>query len=148
MLKKTVQYEDFNGDKQTEVLYFNLNKSELLELEMSMAGGLEQFMNSIMETNDMSEMFRQFKRIVLAAYGVRSDDGKRFMKSPELLEEFTQTAAYDAFFMELVQDENVAADFIKGVIPKDLKLQMEQLQDQDKPKSFPTPPSPPTPPSQ
>ena len=62
------------------------------------------------------------------AYGIKSDDGKRFMKSDQLREEFSQTAAYDALFMELATNDDAAATFIKGVVPKDFLKEMEKVQ--------------------
>lgn len=148
MLKKTVTYEDFDGATQSEDIYFNLSKSELMEMEVSYPGGLEQHMKKVMASNNNPELFRVFKDIILASYGVKSDDGKRFMKSPELVEEFTQTAAFDSFFMELVTDEGVAAEFVKSVIPGDMRQQVEQEEMKQKTAEIMVPPTPPVPPTQ
>ncbi len=48
------------------------------------------------------------------AYGQKSDDGKRFIKSEQLREEFSQTAAYSTLFMELAMDDNAAVIFLEG----------------------------------
>ena len=61
-----------------------------------------------------------FKDLVLKAYGVKSDDGRRFIKSKELSEEFAQTEAYSQIFMELATDADAAAKFVNGIIPADL----------------------------
>lgn len=136
MLKRDITYEDFNGDKVTDTYYFNLTRSEIIELEVGYKGGLEQALKRIIAAQDNKQLFAEFKRIVLLAYGEKSDDGKRFIKTPELREAFSQTAAYDALFMELATNDDAAATFIKGVIPRD----MSEPQVQDKPTS--PPPSP------
>lgn len=120
MLKKNVTYEDFNGDSVTETFYFNLSKAELLELEVGFQGGLAETIQKIVKTNDNKTLFDIFKKIVLMSYGVKSDDGRRFIKDDTLREEFMQTAAFDAIFMELATNDKAAADFINGIVPKDI----------------------------
>lgn len=121
MLKQEITYEDFNGNIVTETLYFNMTKSELIEFEASYDGGVEETIRKIVETKDKRALIEQFKKIILVSYGVKSEDGKRFIKTPELRDEFTQTAAYDALFMLLASDDVAAAAFITGVLPKDLQ---------------------------
>lgn len=125
MLKRSITYEDFNGEKTTEVFYFNLNKSELIELESTYKAGLGETLQRIIEANDNAAIVKEFKRLILASYGVKSEDGKRFIKTDQLREEFTQTAAYDALFMELATDENAATIFIAGIMPKDMQPALE-----------------------
>lgn len=120
MLKKNITYEDFNGDTVSEPFYFNLTKSEMIELEVEYEGGLGNTLQRIVESTDSNSLIKEFKKLILASYGVKSDDGKRFIKSDELREQFTQTAAYDALFLELAQDAGAAEKFIKGVLPKDM----------------------------
>lgn len=120
MLKRNITYEDFNGDTVTETFYFNLSRTELINLEVEMDGGLKRFLERIVEEEDAKALIEQFQKIVLLSYGERSADGKRFIKNDELREAFTQTAAYDALFMELATDANAAADFVTGIIPANL----------------------------
>lgn len=119
MFKRDVTYEDFDGEKVTETFYFNLTKSELIELEVNYEGGLREALERIIKSKDNKLLVAEFKRIVLLSYGIKSDDGKRFIKNDKLREEFAQTAAYDSLFMELATNDGSAADFIKGVVPKD-----------------------------
>lgn len=121
MLKKTVTYTDFDGAQQTEDVYFNLSKAELIETELSAEGGSFQTeLQTIIDSKDPKVIIGAFKTLLSKAYGVRSADGKRFIKSPELFEEFTQTAAYDALFTELATDGEAGAAWVRGVIPTDL----------------------------
>ena len=82
MLKREIKYEDFNGENVSEVVYFNISKPELIELEVEFNEGYGKMLERIIETKDNRELIKRFKEIVLLAYGVKSDDGRRFMKSP------------------------------------------------------------------
>lgn len=121
MLKRTIDYEDFNGDKVSEVFYFNLTKSELIELDVGYEGGIGKVFERIVEAKDQESVIREFKKFILASYGIKSDDGKRFVKNEQLRDEFTQTAAYDALFMELAVDADKGSEFIIGVLPRDFQ---------------------------
>ena len=129
MLKRPITYTDFNDEEQTDVVYFNLSKSELLELELSSEGGLGNALTKIIEAKDHATLVEWFKKVILGAYGEKSADGKKFTKSDELRKEFSQTAAYEALFMELASSEDAAAAFINGIVPKDMAelLESEKL---------------------
>ena len=103
MIKETITYEDYNGEKQTEDFYFNLNKAELTELNFSTEGGLETRIRRIMNERDNKAIMAMFKEIILKAYGKKSDDGKRFIKSQELRDEFEQTEAYSVLLMSFFE---------------------------------------------
>lgn len=120
MIKKTVTYTDYNKVERTENFYFNLSKAEVLEMEMSTAGGMAESIQKIIDAKDTPAIIRVFKDLVLKAYGVKSDDGRRFIKSKELSEEFSQTEAYSQIFMELATNADEAAKFVNGIVPADL----------------------------
>ena len=120
MLKKTITYVDFNGDEASEEFLFHLSKAELVELEMSYEGGLTEQMKRIAAAYDGKAIISEFKKIILNSYGKRSADGKRFIKNQALRDEFESTEAYSTLFMELVTDAEKAAEFVRGIIPKDL----------------------------
>lgn len=119
MLKETIKYTDFNGVEREEDFYFNLTKAEITEMEMSVDGGLVERINKIVQAKDAKEIVKIFKTIVLDAYGEKSADGRRFIKTPELREAFSQTMAYSNLFMELATNDIKAAAFIKGIMPKE-----------------------------
>ncbi len=144
MLKRPITYEDFNGNKVTETHYFNMTESELIETELGTEGGWEAGIKRIVESDNRPKIIAEFKKLILAAYGKKSDDGKRFVKSQELRDEFAQTAAYNALFMELISNDKAGADWIKGVMPKGLS---EKAMPQDKPVGPPPAPRPPLPPT-
>ena len=120
MLKKTINYTDYNGNERTEDFYFNLTEAEILEMEMSKTGGLAESIQRIVQAQDIPAIIKVFKDLVLRSYGVKSPDGKRFIKSDELCEEFSQTEAYSQLFMELATNAEAAAAFVNGIIPADL----------------------------
>ena len=117
MLKKTITYNDYNGNERTEDFYFNLTKAELLEMEMGVSGGLAEKIKRITAAQDAPELIKIFKDLILTAYGEKSPDGKRFIKSEELSAGFAQTEAYSQLYVELATDANAASDFINGIIP-------------------------------
>lgn len=127
MIKKTMTYTDYNGNERTEDHYFNLSKAEVMEMEMSTSGGLAEMIQRVVAAQDQPAIIKIFKDLILRAYGVKSPDGKRFIKSQELSTEFAQTEAYSQLFMELATDADAAAKFVNGIVPADMAKQAEAL---------------------
>lgn len=123
MIKKTVTYTDFNGTERTENYYFHFSQAELLDMEMGVDGGFAERIKKMIDTKDQKELLKIIKKFVYDAYGVKSGDGRRFIKSEEVKAEFVESPAYSIIFMELVTDDEVAAEFVNGVIPDDMKAQ-------------------------
>jgi len=135
MFKKPITYEDFDGRTVTEDFYFNLSKTELMLLEAETPGGLGASLERIAATKDYNKIVQEFRRIVLASYGVRSEDGRRFIKTEQLREEFQQMPAWDSLFFELATKADAATEFITAVFPKELdrllnEITVEQLASQ------------------
>ena len=120
MLKETIKYTDYNGVERTEDFWFHLSKAELMEWEMGTTGGLTEMIKRIVDAQDAPAIIKIFKELVLKAYGQKSPDGKRFIKSEELATEFSQTEAYSQLFMELATDADKAAAFVNGIMPIDV----------------------------
>lgn len=130
MLKKTITYTDFNGEKRTEILYFNMSSPDMTRFiakysdytgidvddEEGSRKALEQYVERLRETKDMTKVFNFLEDLILSSYGVKSDDGKRFMKSAKIREEFSWTNAYAEFFEELMSDEDKFKHFIQGIV--------------------------------
>lgn len=121
MFKKTVTYTDFNDVERTEDFYFNLTKAEVLEMQLGTAGGFSEMIQRIIDAKDTPQLIKVFKNLVLKAYGEKSLDGKRFIKSPEIAEAFAQTNAYSEIFMELATNDKEASAFVNGITPKGLE---------------------------
>jgi hypothetical protein len=121
MFKKTVTYTDYNDVERTETFYFNLTKAEVLEMELSTTGGLSAMIQGVIDAKDTPQLIKIFKDLVLKAYGKKSEDGRRFIKTPELTAEFSQTEAYSDIFMELATDDKAASAFVEGITPKGLE---------------------------
>lgn len=121
MLKKTITYVDYNGIERTEDFYFHLTKAEIMEMELSTTGGLAEMVQKIVKAKDQPSIIKVFKDFILKAYGEKSDDGRRFIKNDEVRNNFAQTEAYSILFMELSTDDQAAADFVNGVVPKELR---------------------------
>lgn len=117
MVTKTITYVDYNGTERTEDFYFNLTKAEAMEWEMSKAGGLAELIKKVVAAQDMPTLISLFKELILKSYGEKSLDGKRFIKSKEISEAFSQTEAYSQLFMELATDADKAAAFVNGIVP-------------------------------
>lgn len=120
MIKKTVTYLNFDDERVTEDFYFNLTKGELAERVLTNDGDLVKELQAITQSGNPKLIIDTFKDILKRAYGVRSEDGKKFRKSEEAWEEFVSTEAYSEIFMELCTDAEAASEFIVGILPKDL----------------------------
>ena len=117
MLKKTITYTNYNGVECTEDFYFNLTKAEIMEMELSTSGGLAEMIQKIVAAQDAPAIIKIFKELVLKAYGEKSPDGKKFIKSEEISKAFSQTEAYSILFMELATDADAASAFVNGIVP-------------------------------
>lgn len=133
MLKKTIKYTDYNGVERNEDFYFNLTKAEIMEMQMGTTGGFADYIAALVKTQNMPEIVRIFKDIVLKAYGEKSQDGKRFIKTDDnghsLAKAFSETEAFSILYMELATDSKEAAKFINGIVPQDMEISEEKQQE-------------------
>lgn len=120
MIKKTVTYTDFDGNERTEDFYFHLTEQELTEWELSIDGGLSGVLQRIMKSVDTKKTMEIFKELLVKSYGVKTPDGRGFIKNKEILDSFTCTQAFSDIYMELATNDKAAAEFVNGVIPKKL----------------------------
>ena len=117
MFKYDIKYTDYNGVERTEPYYFNLSKAELMEMELSTQAGVEEMIRVMIATNDNAKIVKLFKELILKSYGIKSEDGRRFIKTEELRNQFEQSEAYSEFFIKLLANEdNLQTNFINGVI--------------------------------
>ncbi len=125
MIKWPIVYTTYNGEEIKEDFYFNLNKAELIQMQFNVNGAYSQFIERITNERDLKTIGDEFRKIILSSYGKKSDDGKQFRKSPEIIAEFEQSEAYPILYMELLQDTDKMIKFVKGILPKDLQGKTE-----------------------
>ena len=114
-------YIDFDGNERKETFYFNLTKAECMEMEMGTTGGLSQLLRKIIDAGDNAELIAMFKRIIMKAYGEKSEDGKYFVKNDEVRAKFEATQAYSDLYMQLSTDTEEAIKFVENIMPPDLE---------------------------
>ena len=120
MIKKRIKYEDFDSVEREEDFYFNLTKTELVKWNYSESGGLEEAVKKIIDNKDAKELLKIYDKIITMSYGVKSPDGKKFVKSEEIINDFKDTNAYDVMFIEYLSHPESFNAFIDGIMPKDI----------------------------
>ena len=131
MLKKTFEYEDYEGNKIKQDAYFHLSEAELTEMTLSEAGGLDKMLQKIVDAKNTTEIIRVFKDLICKSYGELAPDGKSFRKTDEkgnpLYLNFIATPMYDQLFMELATDDEAGAIFVNGIMPKKVSEKMKEV---------------------
>nr|DAM93533.1 MAG TPA: hypothetical protein [Caudoviricetes sp.] len=127
MLKKTYTYKDYNEVERTETFYFHFTEAEILDMEMSAEGGFAERVQRIIDAKDQAALMRLIKKFVIDAYGVKSDDGKRFIKNDEVKTAFLECPAFSDIFMDMVTNDELAAEFVNGVIPDTMKKRFAEI---------------------
>jgi hypothetical protein len=118
MIKKSVTYKNFDDIEVTEILHFHFTEAEILELEASETGGLKAWGEALVESGNIVEIMEALKRIIGAAYGERSQDGRRFIKNEEIKDAFLHSDAYSTLLLELMQNSDQAGEFFASLVPK------------------------------
>ena len=130
MLRKVITYTDFDGKEQQTVAYFNLNKTECVDmnLEYEADGGLIGHLRQLVLAKKDGEELKKpavdfIKLIIEKSYGVRPKDNPSvFLKEDEdgkpLFRKFKQSAAYDKYVFDLLSGEESLDEFASGVLPQ------------------------------
>ena len=108
MFKIPITYIDFSGKTRTRDFYFNLTKSDIMEIHLSLPNGLDGFIEGLDDNPEVEDVIYVFKKIILKAYGKRTATNA-FIKSKEISEEFAATDAYSELFMKFIDNED---DFV------------------------------------
>ena len=133
MLKQTINYTNYNGQRRTKDFYFNLNKLELAKLTADVDGmSFQEYMQRIAQEQDMQKLLDLIKEVILMSYGEKSEDGEEFVKTPEIRAKFENSPAFIELYMSMFQDTDAAVRFMTGVLPPDLRFTPEQLKEQRK----------------
>ena len=138
MLKKPITYKDWNDFERTEEHYFNLTKLEVAKMQESVKGGYDVQLKAIAAGMNGAGIIAFFEDLIKMSYGVKSEDGRRFMKSEEISRAFMETRAYDALFEEIVTDAKAAADFVNAVFPPDLIAEAKKVAESSGQRQIPT----------
>jgi AAA15 family ATPase/GTPase len=147
MLKRSITYTDFDDEEVTEEFYFNLSKTEIIAMETKKKGGFSAWIQEMVKIEDTPVLMKEFETFILMTYGEKSPDGKRFVKTDEIQNQFKYSAAYDVLFWELFTDEEKMADFVAGVMPKEAQEKArEEIAKQKATTEISPPTAPPIPP--
>ena len=128
MIKKTVVYENLDGKTESEVVYLNINMIELTELEFVAEKSISDILKEIGETPSMADALKTFKMFIRFAYGVKSPDSKKLLKSDSIWESFENSEPYSALLWEMLNDAPKAVDVIMGILPQ---KKIEELIEKD-----------------
>jgi len=125
MLKKPVNYTDYDGNPATMICYFHLNKFEWLELEAYTKGGLIENLEQALETNNAKKTIDILKKLILKAYGEKNPETGMFEKTDDIAIRFSKTEAFSELFYELAYNEEKSKEFFFGLIPPEVRSQAE-----------------------
>lgn len=122
MLKKEIEWEDFDEVPQKGIFYFHLNKNELVQMLITAKNGdLASELQAMVDSKDKHALLVAFRDIVGKSYGERVDgNASTFYKSPSKTEEFLNSLAFDSLFTEILTDPHAAGTFINALIPANM----------------------------
>ena len=116
MLKKTIKYVDFNEEEVTEDFYFNLTTPEITKMIAKIGDDIDKYAEKLAASGDYEKIIDFVEMLILTSYGVKSEDGKRFVKSKEARENFEYSAAYAELFEQLMTDTEQSKAFGQGLM--------------------------------
>lgn len=128
MHKRSITFEDYDGNIRTEDHYFNMNKAEVIKwITTSGDYTLDKLLERLSKERNGKEIMKIFEDLIHLSYGRKSLDGRKFEKTQEIWDDFYQTEAYSELFTELVTDAKKAAEFVNKIIPKDLASEVGKI---------------------
>lgn len=119
MIFETITYTDFNGIERKEDFHFNLTSGEIAELQFE-NGGFQEYLQRLIDSKNTAEIVKAFKATLKMAYGVKTIDGRNFIKREEDWLAFISSEAYSILLFKLLGDPDFAAAFFNEMVPKDL----------------------------
>ena len=125
MFSREFEYTGYDGKPKKDTYWFNLTEAELYEIDLSSIHGFTGEMNKLLKEERTKEIVEAFKSIILNAVGVVSADGRKFLKSDEIREDFYRSKAYSQLFVELASSGEKLSEFLKGAIPEEIRQKME-----------------------
>ncbi len=126
MPEKTIHYTDLDGKPAEATYYFALNTADLAEMKLSHKGDITEHFARIIEENDGAKLVAWYKDLLFKSIGRR--EGMRLVKNQDIVDEFVQTGAYEALFMNLLASEDAGNEFFISILPPAL---VEEAKKQD-----------------
>ena len=128
MLVKKIKYEDYDGNEREEEFYFHLTQAEVI-MWLTTNGGytLDKVIDQISKAQNGRKIMEMFEDLLHKSYGVKSLDGRKFIKNEEVWTDFKETEAYSQIFSEIVTDSKKAVEFLNGILPKDLGMKVNEM---------------------
>lgn len=120
MVRREIEYTDYNGDHQKDVLYFNLSKAELGKLQMRMDGKFIDYLQSLIEKKRIERLYDFFYNLLLDSYGERDVSGKKFIKNEQIRSDFENSLAFSETLMDVISSTEKMSAFTKGILPPDM----------------------------
>ncbi len=128
MVKKTLTFTDFDGNKTTKDFYFNINKMEFRELDKKVPGGIQLMLDQVQSERNLDRFVDLLSSLILESYGENVDG--RFVKTDRygrrLSDYFAISEAWDILFMNLFNNPEELVEFMSGIIPKDMSDQFKE----------------------
>lgn len=135
MYIKKIKFKDFNDNEREQDFYFNLRKDELAKLSAKYGQNFENNVRTMAMNDDKAGLYKLFEDLIKSSYGQKSEDGLHFRKSDQIWDDFYDSPAYEALFMEIMSDTDAAISFFKGIMPKDIAAKVEEELEKVTPKS-------------
>ena len=135
MYIKKIKFKDFNDNEREQDFYFNLRKDELAKLSAKYGQNFENNVRTMAMNDDKAGLYKLFEDLIKSSYGRKSEDGLHFRKSDQIWDDFYDSPAYEALFMEIMSDTDAAISFFKGIMPKDIAEKVEEELEKVTPKS-------------
>jgi hypothetical protein len=126
MIKQSITFRDLEDREVTEDHYFHLNKLELLEMEINTEGGLQRYIDRLVETTDGTKAYYLFKSIILSSHGKKTDDAVSFEKDAAATKKFEQSPALGELIFGFIDDANTGAQFVRGLLPAHIVEEVEK----------------------
>ncbi len=121
-----VNYTDVEGNNVEETLLFHMSSRDWIKAdeEKRSVGGYSEYIASYISGDDTSpaNVLIVLEDVIKRSYGVRSEDGKKFIRTQEVTDEFLNSLAYDAFLDDLLFRDGLSKDFIQSVLPKNVEI--------------------------
>lgn len=128
MYCKEITYKGYDDQVRTEKFYFNLNKAEIAEMMLTDSDAtLDQVFEYFRQTRNGKQLYKMVKDLITSSYGVKSADGRSFLKTPEITQAFVQSEAFSELFMEFLTSPDKVAEFFVGIVPSDLQKTLSDV---------------------